>query len=93
MEHVHSVKLGIEKGFENSQMNAHKMIYTRPAGVWQETLLLGNGKMGAMVYGNPDIECIHMNLDTLWSGEPGYETAFTRKITKEMNRSWSVELR
>ena len=63
-------------------MNIHKIAYTRPAASWQETMLLGNGKLGAMVYGNPDTELIHLNLDTLWSGEPDYESAFRRNVTE-----------
>ncbi|ROR72424.1 glycoside hydrolase family 95 protein [Bogoriella caseilytica] len=47
--------------------------YTRPAHRWQESLLLGNGRLGASVWGGIERELISLNDDTLWTGEPGYE--------------------
>lgn len=40
----------------------------RPATVWDEATPLGNGSIGAMVYGNVDQETIQFNHDTFWSG-------------------------
>ena len=47
-----------------------KLFYTSPAKVWNEALPLGNGRLGAMVYGDPFCECLDLNEDTLWSGYP-----------------------
>ena len=44
--------------------------YECPANVFEEALPLGNGALGAMVYGKTDRERISLNLDTLWSGKP-----------------------
>jgi alpha-L-fucosidase 2 len=44
--------------------------YTRPAGTWLEALPLGNGRIGAMVYGGVPDERIQLNEATLWSGGP-----------------------
>ena len=44
--------------------------YTKPASVWEEALPLGNGKLGAMVYGGPETEHFSLNDNTLWSGAP-----------------------
>jgi alpha-L-fucosidase 2 len=44
--------------------------YTRPASVWQEALPIGNGRLGAMVYGGIRRERIQLNEDTLWGGSP-----------------------
>ena len=44
--------------------------YTIPARVWEESLPLGNGSLGAMIFGNPTSERIALNHDTLWSGHP-----------------------
>ncbi|HEY3333277.1 MAG TPA: glycoside hydrolase family 95 protein [Capsulimonadaceae bacterium] len=41
-----------------------------PAREWHEALPLGNGKIGAMVFGGIHCERIALNEDTLWSGEP-----------------------
>ena len=44
--------------------------YDRPAGNWDEALPVGNGRLGAMVFGGIDEERIALNVDTLWSGGP-----------------------
>ncbi|MHC1696321.1 MAG: glycoside hydrolase N-terminal domain-containing protein [Eubacteriales bacterium] len=44
--------------------------YKNPAKVWEEALPLGNGRMGAMVWGGVELEEINLNEDTLWSGLP-----------------------
>ena len=44
--------------------------YGKPARCWTEALPLGNGKLGAMIFGKMDEETIDLNLDTLWSGRP-----------------------
>ncbi|MBN1924488.1 MAG: glycoside hydrolase family 95 protein [Prolixibacteraceae bacterium] len=47
-----------------------KMWYDKPANVWNEALPLGNGRLGAMVYGDPANEKIQLNEETFWSGSP-----------------------
>ncbi|WP_207533988.1 glycoside hydrolase family 95 protein [Desertivirga arenae] len=48
-----------------------KLWYNKPSGkVWENALPLGNGRLGAMVYGNVETETIQMNEHTLWSGGP-----------------------
>ena len=44
--------------------------YTSPASKWEEALLVGNGRFGAMVIGKTDEERIQLNEDTYWSGGP-----------------------
>lgn len=44
--------------------------YREPAVAWEEALPLGNGRMGAMVYGGAGEERIALNEDSLWSGVP-----------------------
>lgn len=44
--------------------------YTTPASIWEESLPLGNGRLGAMCYGATDCERIVLNEETLWSGSP-----------------------
>jgi len=45
-----------------------KLWYDTPAQIWEEALPLGNGSLGAMVFGNPLNEVYQMNEETLWSG-------------------------
>ena len=42
--------------------------FEKPAGKFVEALPVGNGSMGAMVYGGAREEKISLNLDTFWSG-------------------------
>lgn len=44
--------------------------YDKPANTWTEALPVGNGRLGAMVFGNPNEELIQLNEATLWSGGP-----------------------
>ncbi len=44
--------------------------YDRPAEFFEESLVLGNGKLGAIVYGGVEEECVSLNDITLWTGEP-----------------------
>ncbi len=46
--------------------------YSSPAERWDEALPIGNGHMGAMVFGRTDRERIQFNEDTLWTGQPQY---------------------
>lgn len=47
-----------------------KLYYEQPAKNWHESLPLGNGRLGAMVYGGTKKEILALNEDTLWSGYP-----------------------
>jgi len=44
--------------------------FDRPAEFFEEAFPLGNGRIGAMVYGDPVHERIGLNEETLWAGEP-----------------------
>ena len=44
--------------------------YDRPATFFEEALPVGNGRLGAMVYGDPVQEHLSLNDITLWTGEP-----------------------
>ncbi len=44
--------------------------YTKPANEWEEALPVGNGRLGAMVFGGVDEERIQLNEETYWSGGP-----------------------
>ncbi len=54
-----------------SQSNSLKLWYNQPSGTtWENALPIGNGKLGAMIYGNVDTETVQLNEGTLWSGSP-----------------------
>lgn len=47
-----------------------KLWYNSPAENWNEALPIGNGRLGAMVFGNPAKEQLQLNEETVWSGGP-----------------------
>jgi alpha-L-fucosidase 2 len=44
--------------------------YAKPAEKWTEALPIGNGRLGAMIFGGPQREHLQLNEDTLWAGGP-----------------------
>ena len=55
----------------HSNAQQEKMIwFNKPASFFEEAFPLGNGRMGAMVYGDPSNEKISLNEITLWGGYP-----------------------
>jgi len=65
--------------FQNSDSQTAKRIdnsyastlwYSHPAVNWNEALPIGNGRLGAMIYGGVKTEHIQLNEQTLWSGGP-----------------------
>jgi alpha-L-fucosidase 2 len=47
-----------------------KLWYKAPAANWNEALPIGNGRLAAMVFGNPGMESIQLNEETIWAGGP-----------------------
>ena len=44
--------------------------YDKPANGWTQALPVGNGRLGAMIYGGKTTDTIQFNEETLWSGQP-----------------------
>ncbi len=62
--------LFLSLGMARADAQEYKLWYDKPASVWTEALPLGNGRLGAMVYGNPGTEQIQLNEETIWAGRP-----------------------
>ena len=54
----------------DSANNPMKLWYRQPAKQWVEALPIGNGRLGAMVFGDPWLEEIQLNENTVWGGQP-----------------------
>ncbi|HEX6226332.1 MAG TPA: glycoside hydrolase family 95 protein [Chryseolinea sp.] len=53
------------------QSTTWRLWYDAPSGeTWENALPIGNGRLGAMVYGNVEKEIIQLNEHTVWSGSP-----------------------
>jgi len=55
--------------FESTE-NVSRLWYSQPAKKWTEALPIGNGRLGAMVFGGIEDERLQFNEDTLWTGKP-----------------------
>lgn len=53
-----------------SEGNPHLLWYDKPAAKWEEALPVGNGRLGAMIFGGPAEERLQLNEGTLWAGGP-----------------------
>ena len=61
--------------------------YRRPAQQWVEALPVGNGRLGAMVFGGVERERLQLNEDTLWTGGPrDWNNANAPKALAEVRR-------
>lgn len=54
----------------------HVLWYKKPAATWYEALPIGNGRLGAMIFGGTNTENIQLNEASVWSGGP-YQPAQT----------------
>ncbi len=53
-------------------MSDLKLWFKKPAAIWDEALPIGNGRLGAMIFGGVSQERLQLNESTLVSGHPGY---------------------
>lgn len=53
-----------------AQDTTERLWYQQPARRWKEALPLGNGRLGAMVFGRTEFEHLQLNEESLWAGEP-----------------------
>ncbi len=60
-------------GFVAAQFGPLCLHYNRPATYYEEALVIGNGTLGATVYGGTDKDILQLNDITLWTGEPEHE--------------------
>ncbi|HEX4156655.1 MAG TPA: glycoside hydrolase family 95 protein [Acidobacteriaceae bacterium] len=63
---LHAPPYSSESAVDWSQF---KLFYLRPAPTWPDALPVGNGRLGAMVFGHPTLEHIQLNEDSIWDGE------------------------
>jgi len=50
-----------------------KIWFTKPADNWNDALPVGNGRLGAMVFGGVETERIELNEESVWTGEPRWD--------------------
>src|SRR5262245_2469175 len=77
----------IEGAMTVSLYNDLILWYRQPARLWVEALPVGNGRLGAMVFGGVATERLQLNEDTLWSGGPrDWDNPRAREALPEVRR-------
>lgn len=67
-----------------ANLHGSTLWYEQAAKNWYEALPLGNGRMGAMVFGGIEKECLQLNEESLWAGRPleTYPDKFRENLRK-----------
>lgn len=66
--------------------------YRQPAQKWVEALPVGNGRLGAMIFGGVHQERLQLNEDTLWSGGPkDWNNPRAKAVLPEVRRAIAAE--
>lgn len=64
-----------------------RLWYRQPARAWVEALPVGNGRLGAMIFGHVHQERLQLNEDTLWSGGPrDWDNPQAKAVLPEVRR-------
>ncbi|WP_034040484.1 glycoside hydrolase family 95 protein [Wocania ichthyoenteri] len=74
---------------QNEVISDHNLTlwYKQPAATWMQALPVGNGRLGAMVFGNPNHERIQLNEDSMWPGGPDWgDSKGNKKDLEELRR-------
>ncbi len=58
------------QGKQNVQESPLTLWYRSPAKLWTDALAIGNGRLGAMMFGGPESDRLQLNDITVWSGGP-----------------------
>ena len=67
---IYLCTLMMTAGSATAQQAPMVLQYDRPAQYFEESLPIGNGKLGALIYGGTDDNIIYLNDITLWTGKP-----------------------
>ena len=70
LKNIFALLLLVTSGRVVAQGQQLKLWYNKPAEKWTDALPIGNGTLGAMIYGGVDNDRIQFNEQTLWTGEP-----------------------
>jgi len=84
---IYLCTLMMTAGSATAQQAPMVLQYDRPAQYFEESLPIGNGKMGALVYGGTDDNIIYLNDITLWTGKP-----VDRELDKDAHQ-WIPKIR
>ena len=72
MKRILSLLLAFALAATGVRAQGHTLWYDRPAMTWTQALPVGNGRLGGMVFGNPAVERVQLNEETIWAGQPNF---------------------
>jgi alpha-L-fucosidase 2 len=55
---------------EELESTQYLLHFAKPAATWPDALPAGNGRLGAMIFGDPAIDRLQLNEESIWDGEP-----------------------
>lgn len=64
-----ALRAGQDTHSDSVNWDGLRLFFQQPAAAWQDALPVGNGRLGAMVFGNTDVERIQLNEESIWDGE------------------------
>ena len=64
------MQLCLSQAVPPAEDSSNLLWWNKPAEKWEEAIPIGNGRLGAMVFGGPENERLQLNEDTLWAGGP-----------------------
>ena len=67
---VLNASVSLQSTAAGNDSNEYVLWYRQPAPAWTHALPIGNGRLGAMVFGGLDTEHLQLNEDSIWSGAP-----------------------
>lgn len=62
--------LQASQGRSEDKPSAYTLHFAQPASKWPDALPVGNGRLGAMVFGAPALDRLQLNEESIWDGEP-----------------------
>ena len=68
-----TASLSCDSGFVDKSFDDHILWYESEAEKWDQALPIGNGRIGAMIFGDPVNERIQLNDDSLWPNDLGWD--------------------
>ena len=68
-----------------TKTNLNLLTYDQPATDWNEALPLGNGRLGAMVFGDPTNEVVQLNENTIWADDAYMAISFLCRMGEFAN--------
>lgn len=73
---------------KKNEVEKLELWYNQPASKWMESLPIGNGRLGAMIYAGVEEDIIAMNESSMWSGEydPNQEIPFGKEKLNDLRK-------